>query len=258
MSKLKYWVFMAVFLWCSVAYYTWSTLSKKNMHNHGRQQVVITGEPAPIEGVYVLSLQGVAGADQHNDHRLDTLLDHFRSLSCVDVETVRVCPGVVRTRLGHGATEGYIKCLEKIQADGVQHAYVFEDDIRFVNRISCLGMWSKLRHAPRDTFVLLFGGHHWHYNSKKTRENYTAVDYAYGAYGWSIRQENIESLKEGFLRELHKDKDNISPDVVWYDIARQQSKTIYATHPLLVEHPVAWSNTWHYMRKKVNETEEFI
>ena len=254
MSHLKYFVFVAVFVWVSVAYYASSTLSKKKLRDHDKQRLLIPREPAPTEGVYVLSLQGVAGADRHNDHRLDTLLDHFRSLSCMDVETVRVCPGVVRTRWGHGATEGYIKCLEKIQADGVKHAYVFEDDIRFVNRFSCLDMRSKLRQAPRDTFVLLFGGHQWHYNSKKTRENYRAVDYAYGAYGWSIRQENVEHLKEGFLRELQADKDRISPDVVWYDIAKQQSKTIYATRPLLVEHPAAWSNTWHYMRKEVNES----
>ena len=240
-----------VLVWFVCAHYAW----KRIMNEKTTKLRKRTTPSKPTDAIYVLTLQGVEGADEHNKHRLDEFMNHINTLDCTNGMNINVCPGIYKPHLqpGFGTTEAYIHCLDKIYKDGVQRAYIFEDDIRFFDRETCLEIKPKLQASPQNTFLLLYGGHHWEYDMQTSQGKYNAVKKAWGAYGWGIRRESIQPIKDGFYQELNSGTDIVSPEKSWQRTAIAQKKVIYATIPLLLEHPASWSNTWHGSRPKIDE-----
>ena len=241
LAFLIVWVFGARLAW------------KRVEEGHGLRS---NSKPLSTEGIYVLTLQGVAGADKHNEHRLDTFLAHIRSLGCFQDMHINICKGIYKSDLqpGYGTTQAYIECLDHIRKDGIAEAHIFEDDVRFYDYESCVGLRQKLHSAPKDTLLVMYGGHDWKYDMSKSVVGYTGVKRAWGAYGWGIRKEALHLVEEGFRNELVLGSANISPESSWVRVAKESGTTIYATEPLLVEHPASWSNTWRIPRRKVNES----
>lgn len=213
-------------------------------------------KPSSQVGIYVLTLQGVAGADKHNEHRLDTFLAHIQSLGCFQDVHINICKGIYKSDLqpGYGTTQAYIACLDHIREDGITEAHIFEDDVRFYDYESCLGLREKLHSAPKDTLLVMYGGHDWKYDMTKSVVGYNGVERAWGAYGWGIRKDAIRLVQDGFRKELVLGSAYISPENSWTKVAKESGRTIYAAEPLLVEHPASWSNTWRTSRRKVNES----
>jgi hypothetical protein len=181
-----------------------------------------------------------------------------------------------------------MKCLDQAYVDGVKTAFIFEDDARlFADDAGLLGepsfcsannRASLIDDAPKDTFLLLLGGHNWYgddssgpgdenffarvkrfFFNKDTsndRNQYVHITKSYGAYGWAISRGNIRTLQDGFQKDMDRNLSAVtcSPDVTWFRTASETGQVIYRTDPLLVQHPSGYSNTWHGVRPGIVET----
>lgn len=251
MIKIK-WIFMFfIVVWMFFARRAWKRTHRKHKSTLRTRQNIVY----PEDAIYVLTLQGVRGADIPNKHRLDDFISHLESLGCLDMYSINICPGVVNYDLptGYATTQAWANCLERIYADGVKRAYIFEDDARLLDRNSCVNMKTLLTNRPEDTFLLMYGGHHWTFDTTHSKGIYRAVTQSWGSYGWGIHRENVPILKDGYVNDLHSGKSFLSPDEIWHAIAREHHKIIYAISPLFVKHPKSWSNTWHRVRSKVDD-----
>ena len=234
-----------------------------------RQSIVNTGSLRMTTvgtTIYVVSLQGVEGADANNDHRLDNFTRYFAE-TCGGVGDrqvkVKACLGVMDKRTGYGITKSFMKCLNQAYADGVEAAFMFEDDARlFGEPLFCSPHFrqSLIDEAPKDTFLMLLGGHNWYgdgdSDSKDTsndKNNYVRVTKSYGAYGWAIPRGHIRMLQNGFQKDMDRNLSAVSPDVTWFRTASETGLAIYRTDPLFVQHPSGYSNTWHGIRPAIAE-----
>jgi hypothetical protein len=223
------------------------------------------------EGFYVATLQGVSGADASNAHRLDNFLAYFGSI-CPGIH-FKVCPGTFDKRPGYGIGKTWTKCITKALRDDVDVAYFFEDDARFRQNVTDYSankhkfcsrdfrnaLW---RSAPLDTFLVLFGGHHFRYRGRRRFKSPTIestfydIDNAWGSYSWAVpTRTNMKVLREGFLKDLSSAPtintgttgnkiEMISPDETKIQHAIDAGKTAYLLAPLLYVHPAGFSNTW--------------
>ena len=225
------------------------------------------------EGFYVASLQGVPGAHSSNDHRLDQFIQHFQNI-CPDI-TFHICPGVnEKNRPGYGIAKTWAQCIDHaLKQDDVDVAYFFEDDARFQEHLTTAAanttqfckpkfrerLW---RAAPSDTYLLLFGGHHFSYGSGHVFDGnpnvlgggtFYEIDNSWGSYAWAVPgQLNLKSLKNGFLKDIHHGKivlskdgaEMISPDETKHKHGIAIGKRSYVLAPLMFVHPSGFSNTW--------------
>lgn len=204
--------------------------------------------------INVISLSGVKGADEHNQKRLGLFLEHFEEKCGLSLD-IHICPGVIDERRGFGISKALVQCLQDDINQRADYIYIFEDDARLFNNDFCqhenrVNLWLN---APPDTFMMLIGGHRWSARASKY-EGYDIVDSAYGGYGWTIPRRSVQTLIDKWSEDIDSTKEALSPDVAIYHFAKQQNQTIYATVPLWVEHPKAWSNTWHKFRHGYNKT----
>ena len=185
-----------ILVWFVCAHYAW----KRIMNEKTTKLRKRTTPSKPTDAIYVLTLQGVEGADEHNKHRLDEFMDHVNTLDCANGMNIKVCPGIYKPHLqpGFGTTEAYIHCLDKIYKDGVQRAYIFEDDIRFFDRETCLEIKPKLRLHLKIPFCYfmedIIG------NMMASFAGQIQCRKRHGAYGWGIRREIFNRSKTDFIR----------------------------------------------------------
>ena len=201
----------------------------------------------------VVSLSNVQGAPKENRLRLQAFLDHFKETCGPNIE-FNVCPGNLDTRMGYGITKSFVQCLQHAYNDNVDIAYVFEDDARLLSNDFCdvdkrNRIWAQ---APKDSYVMLLGGHKW--TAKASGDpSYRHITYSYGAYAFSLRRSEMPDLIEGWTQELRSGKSRLSPDVTWFGLAEKQEQKLYAVQPLMIKHPVGWSNTWKTNRSGFDE-----
>ena len=186
--------------------------------------------------------------------RLGLFLEHFEETCGLSLD-IHICPGVIDERRGFGISKALVQCLQDDINQRADYIYIFEDDARLFNNDFCqhenrVSVWLN---APPDTFMMLIGGHRWSARASKY-EGYDIVDKAYGGYGWTIPRRSVQTLIDKWSEDIDSTKEALSPDVAIYQFAKQQNQTIYATVPLWVEHPKAWSNTWHKFRHGYNKT----
>lgn len=177
--------------------------------------------------MYVLTLQGVEGADESNAHRYDNFKRHWSILCNNTQEAIQNhqnyvpeeihfhrCPGYLNpegTRFGYGLSMAYKECFEwavenhrqwhadhnNAASDENRIPYIFlEDDGRLYNSNFC---YSKYRNrlldaAPTDTTVLMLGGHNLFLQDKPKGE----VENTNG-----FGQKGNEDVIPTFLRPRH-------------------------------------------------------
>jgi hypothetical protein len=195
--------------------------------------------------VYVVSLQGVPGADPSNSGRLDKFVAGLTTTCGADVFEVMHCPGELNPRRGFGVTRAFVRCMERAVADGVDMALFFEDDARLKSSDFCSGeyrasLWSRL---PPDAYLLLLGAHVIQYVAE-AKDGFRPSRMSFGAYGFCVPQKYLEHLRNGFVHDLRSKSDMISPDAEFYTHARRRRKVVYIASPFIVKHSAGWSNTW--------------
>ena len=123
--------------------------------------------PSPLKAgkhtVYVISLQGVPGADAGNEGRFDKFVAHWKH-ECGESIQIQLCPGILDPRRGYGLTRTYVQCISKAIADRVVAATFLEDDARLfpnVKKFCSHGANGNMfeKQMPRDAFILMLGGH---------------------------------------------------------------------------------------------------
>ena len=121
--------------------------------------------------VYVVSLQGVPGANAANEGRFDAFVAHWKR-ECGDSIQIKLCPGNLDPRRGYGLTLTYVQCIGKAIADGVVAATFLEDDARLFPNVKKFCAKSEngnifQDHMPRDAFILMLGGHGFEFSLNK-------------------------------------------------------------------------------------------
>lgn len=217
--------------------------------------------------MYVISLDGVEGADPRNKGRLKHFIDDWTNLCGGQLPMeMEWCPGYLDKRRGFGVTKGLVHCTEKAIKDGVPIAYFFEDDARLFDAKFChndhrTALWEN---APADTYLLMLGGHNFVADNQNTiNSRFQPLQQSYGTYGFAVPQKNLKSLHDGYRRDIapgkHFKNGNVeeatSPDLTFYNFAKKNMKSIYACNPLYVKHVAGWSNTWKKARDEIASTE---
>ena len=107
--------------------------------------------------VYVVTLQGVAGADEHNAGRLDRFFSKWEAMCGRDGPAFTVCPGIIDKRKGYGLTRTYINCLDRANATGAHAAFFLEDDALPFDAALCTdrSRAAMMHHAPDDAFLVM-------------------------------------------------------------------------------------------------------
>ena len=191
------------------------------------------------EAIYVISLQGVAGAHPANKCRFDRFRDDW-SAACGATTALKfkICPGVLDKRQGFGLTRSFIGCFDQAIADGVAVAHIFEDDARlFANRLRNSSsssssdevepkttpmapppslapefcdatarekMWAD---APADAFLILYGGHKFKFsrgqqNPPQAAHHFQRLRFSYGTYGFGLPRRSLFALRDHYARDL--------------------------------------------------------
>jgi hypothetical protein len=163
---------------------------------------------------------------------------------------------------GLGCTRAWTQCLDlalKDSASGNSEQFIMfmEDDGRLVNKDLChKGYRSELwQSVPNDTFVLMLGGFGFVDTVKLPNSKFTYSSKSFGTMGFAITPTNIPALRDRWLYDIdHPEQirhDNgdprftlVSPDLTWYEEARNRGERIYATNPHLIWHDDNFSNTW--------------
>ena len=126
--------------------------------------------------IYVISLQGVTGADPENEKRFDRFKADWleRCGREHEIEFV-LCPGVIdtRKRRGFGCTQAFVNCIGSAMASATMNDYAYavfvEDDASLLNPSNPLFCSSAFRdelwrETPSDAFAVLFGANHERYS----------------------------------------------------------------------------------------------
>jgi hypothetical protein len=239
---------------------TWETFARQHkiptrppqnffLFNGHYASIDTSRQEGPPEGFYVLSLQGIEKS--RNNGRLDEFKRTWNDMCGKTHFTV--CPGVLDDRRGFGITKAYVHCLDQMYRDGVEIAYVFEDDSQLVNASFCArDVRNKLvQTLPKDLFVLLLGGHHWKERSAPTGSLFTPLSRSYGTYAWAIQRTEMLSLRNFFGEMLLEKIKTLSPDIAWHAYAGTIGKVLYRNEPLFFKHKAGWSNTWKRRRKEI-------
>jgi hypothetical protein len=235
--------------------------------------------------MYVVSLQGVAGAGHQNDGRLDSFHSDWRRRCGEQVEFKRCAGqldatvlnasrekrrhwgGDVKAIVGYGVTKAFVACIDLALADNQETSVFLEDDARlsvpaFCNASFRSSLWDA---APSDTFLLMLGGWQWSppldpaSAIKAKNDNYTGtfsrLEDSYGAYGFAVPRANLWALQQGWNDDLSSGfasgRQQLSPDLAWYQHAAASNKSIYNTSPLIINHPKGWSNTWNKTQRAI-------
>ncbi len=238
------------------------------------------------DGIFVISLQGTANADPHNEGRLDSFKEAWRKSCGPSDPKIHVCPGVMDERRGYGLARSWLNCLTVAKKLNLEVTMIFEDDARLFDNYEASQnfcdaekrrskIWTDL---PEDTFIAFLGGHTWTYadeNQYKKQElpessssqpsQYLETYFSYGTYGFAVPRQSLDTLLntiQGDLINGFIDEDGVrqteflSPERSWYGKAHEIGKRIYAIHPLAVWHEGGFSNTWKMDRGTITGEEE--
>ena len=97
--------------------------------------------------IYVVSLQGVPGADAQNAGRLDQFRQDWDGM-CGHAVPIKFCPGTLNKageNTGHGLTRAFLRCFEQAYLDGARNPVFLEDDARLYHADFCNGRdWSDV------------------------------------------------------------------------------------------------------------------
>jgi len=202
--------------------------------------------------VYVITLQGVAGAREENDKRYDTFLDDWLRMCGADSDIER-CDGQLDPRRGFGLTQAYKQCFAKALLDDTTEFFFFEDDARLYDASFCdpAHRAKILTRAPVGTYFVLLGGHHYTFSGNISFDGYLEVVRSYGSYGFAVARESLNNLIEGYSSDLNSHKKQLSPDLLWYKYAHIDGKKIFAINPSVVKHTAGFSNTWTSPRQTI-------
>jgi hypothetical protein len=205
-----------------------------------------------VQIAYVVSLQGVTGANANNDGRLDNFSQAWREM-CGSRIQFRVCPGVVDQRRGYGLTRSYVECFEQAMKDGQDYAVFLEDDARLKTSQFCdvsyrASIWSA---STSDVLLIMLGGHAIKYGPIH-RRGLRETTYSHGSYGFMVPFDTLKNLRDHFASDLLEKKQTLSPDISWYALASRMQKRIYTTSPSVVRHIAGYSNTWNISRGDIN------
>jgi hypothetical protein len=205
----------------------------------------------PPLSVYVISLQGVTGADPRNEGRLDDFSQSWRE-RCGFSTQIRVCPGEVHPRRGYGLTQTYVKCFQQAIHDGDDYSIFVEDDARlhtseFCDSVYRDSIWSE---STSDVLLILLGAHAIKYGHP-SQKRILPLTYSHGSYGFMVPRENLISLRDHFSSDLLRGNGPLSPDISWYDLASHVKKHIYMISPVVVKHMKGFSNTWNRSREEI-------
>lgn len=205
----------------------------------------------PPLSIYVVSLQGVTGANPENKGRLDNFIQAFRERCGVQTQ-IRVCQGELDHRRGYGLTRTYVKCLQQAIDDDDDYSIFLEDDARLKTSELCDSsyrdsIWSEAR---SDVLLLLLGGHDMKY-SHMSWKKIRPLTYSLGTYAFMVPHENLILLRDHFSSELVRGKVILSPDISWYNLASHVKKKIYITSPNVIRHSKGFSNTWNRSRGEI-------
>jgi len=185
---------------------------------------------------------------------LDSFVAHFRDVCGDGRVEFTICPGVVDDRRGYGVTKAFVNCLDLAHTDGVETAFIFEDDARLVDASFCEASARKrlMAEAPEDAFLIMLGGHNWRLGpSSDVEEGYLLVFFSSGAYGFAVPRDSLLALRDGFAGDIQSGHATISPDETWFHHAAEVGRRVYRSDPLLVWHPAGWSNTWGRQRDAI-------
>jgi hypothetical protein len=225
-----------------------------------------------FDGIFVISLQGVANSDAHNKGRLDSFKEAWRK-SCGSLDPgIRVCPGVVDERRGYGLTRSWLDCLQMARDMNFGVTMIFEDDARLFDNESALDfcdvgkrqskVWGNL---PEDTFIAFLGGHTWTYDHEPDSSRFRQAYFSYGTYGFAVPRQSLDVLLETFKGDIAhgfvdengvRQTEFLSPEKSFYGKARDVGKKVYAINPLAVWHQGGFSNTWKVDRESITGDEE--
>lgn len=263
------------------AVYLFVGTGKRYRHVHGVSSVVLSRgsknnvkQASPKTTMYVVSLQGVKGADKENEGRMDRFRREWaRDCHGLDSIEFKQCPGEIDDRRGFGLTRAYITCFGEAMSDksSENFAVFLEDDARlffpgFCNQTFREELWDS---APENTFVLMLGGHSWQFPDEEQqppqvptaqvrRYSYIHANFSYGTYGFAVRRDSLNALQAGYEWDIfhppgvdYRGVDRVSPDIALYEHGQRHGKNVYAADPLIIQHIAGYSNTWHANRDKV-------
>lgn len=214
--------------------------------------------------VYVVSLQGVEGASHANNGRFDSFVLAWERMCGYNKFDIRLCPGKMDKRRGYGLQAAFTECFDRAIEDNQDINFFFEDDARlfsteFCNIQNVRSLWNN---APQDAYLIMLGGHTFTYGDASI-DGYLESHHSYGSYAFSLKRENLFSLRVYFSHDLRsgevfeRDKKNntamISPDLRWYNHAAYENMRVYVTFPLVVYHEEGYSNTWKKNRGAIKE-----
>lgn len=217
---------------------------------------VDSSPPANVDKFYAVSLAGVKGALRENESRLQEFFREFNEVCRANPPNVKVVAGYTDRRRGAGLTKSFVEILEDATLSGVDRAFIFEDDVQFLNGLFCSSVFrdNLWKQAPQS-FVLMFAAHHVESRDRLLQTSHFHFErlvQAQGSYAWSIQRAQFSTLKQFWEAQLADlELSNLSPDL---DISRGSSQL--ASHvvrfpPLVWHKSNTYSNTWNEHRTKV-------
>jgi len=242
-ARLCLLVFPLAFLFCAFLAHT---------HKSGE-----LGSPIGKEAFYVVSLDGVRESNLNNVGRYEAYEQHARGVCGDHIKWIRQA-GHVKAQRGAGLTTSFVEVIQHADANNVEFAYIFEDDVVMLNPLFCS---SRFRHemwlqVPQH-FVLILAGHAVEASGPAIETSLFAfrnITKHYGSYAWCIKRENFGILLDLWNLQLRDNKGMLSPDV---DLSRNfrelyhTSESYLLQFPQIFHHPAGYSNTWFKQRTDV-------
>ena len=268
-------MYLLFILICNIVADLFLSSAAANAANHN--SMAITPTPITDNSVfYVVSLQGVKGAHQSNVQSFSELKESWTERCGGANVTFKQCPGVLHPKRGYGVTMAFVRCIDIAIAESRENQMVMflEDDARLAASGKKIGFCDRRRrewiwtHKPKDTFLLLYGGHKWVYPTRDntydgnmtSREHFILTSRSFGAFGLAVPHHNLPILRDGLNASLYSGSAVLNPDVLIYELANSTKppQRIFRTNPLQVVHNAGYSNTWKLIRPELNSEQIFI
>ena len=121
-----------------------------------------------------------------------------------------------------------------------------------------------LQSAPRDTYLVLLGGHSFTPPRPKQPPAglpawragtvYKPAAFAFGSYGFWAPARSLPLLITSFNGMVSSSLNShkpLSPDGMWFALAEKRGERVYAVEPLLIGHAASFSHTWNRPRPAI-------
>lgn len=178
--------------------------------------------------LYVITLQGVEGADNTNDHRLDDFRRHWSILCGAEINNIQIrrCPGKLNppnVHRGYSLSLAYIDCIDQAMEENhlsSEEPFIFlEDDARLFNSNFCHASYRKRLYdsVPANATLLMLGGHDMkvydetHIPNDPDLPILKRPEFGAGSYGFVIiNQERLEYFRRKLVKMTNRTLDKRS------------------------------------------------